>query len=405
MAAFYVRAEQFPRKAGLDCRLFRACEHGHYDIVSSIGDMMAPSMSRLFLTLFVGASYAAWIALRGPITGVDTGSYERWADALIAAHFHYVDYYTQQQFMIPLPLYSGWITMVALSKMAAGSSWQLVLLAVNAAAITVTAWTIVSIATGWRRTAAAVALLAAGDLLLFAPYVLSDVLFMAVSAVTVAALISRHPARTLAGGVLAAVTRPTSPPLLATVALRWCRVTRWAAARPGIGVAVFGLVTLAVVTAHAVILQADILTGSPWITYVRSGYAAGAVITDRPATYLGAFTTVPGAIALTVLRMIAFFSPWAPGYSTAHTALNLVFFVPLYIACIRAVRRADDREAVVTLLCYLLCVSGFHAMQEIDFDHRFRLPAIPALIMLATLRDGLPATNTSDQRPQIAQTC
>ena len=78
----------------------RACEHGHYDIVSSIGDMMAPSMSRLFLTLFVGASYAAWIALRGPITGVDTGSYERWADALIAAHFHYVDYYTQQQFMI-----------------------------------------------------------------------------------------------------------------------------------------------------------------------------------------------------------------------------------------------------------------------------------------------------------------
>ncbi|MFM8535144.1 MAG: hypothetical protein ACKOEC_16400 [Acidimicrobiia bacterium] len=123
----------------------------------------------------------------------------------------------------------------------------------------------------------------------------------------------------------------------------------------------------------------------PWFEYIRSGYTAGAVITDRPPMYLGPMTTLPQIIGLTLLKWLAFFTPWAPGYSLTHSAINLLFFVPVYAGCALAIRNAHDRDAVAIVVVYALLVSGFHALQEIDFDHRFRLPVLPALIILATL--------------------
>lgn len=130
------------------------------------------------------------------------------------------------------------------------------------------------------------------------------------------------------------------------------------------------------------------------MSYVCSGYTSGAVITDRPMAYIGAVVTLPGIVGLTLLKWAAFFTPWAPGYSVSHAVLNLVFFVPVYVAALYSIRHAHDREAVAILVIFILCVSGFHALQEIDFDHRFRLPAVPAMIMLATLPLGRPIRAT-----------
>jgi hypothetical protein len=161
--------------------------------------------------LIVGALYAIWIATHGPIAGVDSPTYSRWADALIAAHFNPIEFLSRETFMVPLPLYMGWLLIVAAAKVVAGNSWQMVILAVNAAAMFAIAWAVLSVAReGIAFYGAAAALLLATDFLLFSPYVLSDVVFSAMCAITLANLIQSRDGRAAATGAIACMTRPTS---------------------------------------------------------------------------------------------------------------------------------------------------------------------------------------------------
>jgi len=48
----------------------------------------------------------------------------------------------------------------------------------------------------------------------------------------------------------------------------------------------------------------------------------------------------------------------------------------------------------VVLFIYAVCLTVFHATMMIDYDHRYRLPLLPALITLAAI--GLEAL----RRPQ-----
>ncbi|MFM8535143.1 MAG: hypothetical protein ACKOEC_16395 [Acidimicrobiia bacterium] len=138
--------------------------------------------------------YAGGILLRGPVSGVDSASYSRWADALIASGFNYPQFFANNTFMVPLPLYSAWLTVVAVAKLTARDSWPQVIMIANIAAIAVIARAVLSIERDWRgHLAAAVALLVAGDLLLFSAYVLSDVIFTALCTITLVALIRQRP--------------------------------------------------------------------------------------------------------------------------------------------------------------------------------------------------------------------
>jgi hypothetical protein len=70
--------------------------------------------------------------------------------------------------------------------------------------------------------------------------------------------------------------------------------------------------------------------------------------------------------------------------------MNIAFFAPTYalgaIAWWR-VRRlsAMQQLSVYLLLSLALLISAFHAMTLIDYDHRYRLPLLPVLMMLAAL--------------------
>ena len=88
--------------------------------------------------------------------------------------------------------------------------------------------------------------------------------------------------------------------------------------------------------------------------------------------------------------MIFFITPWLPHYSAPHTTINLLFFLPAYglsIAAISNLRRLApaQQRAVVVLALFVLLVAVFHAMLLVDSDHRYRLPVLPAIVMLASI--------------------
>jgi hypothetical protein len=336
-------------------------------------------MPRLWMA--IGLWYAAWIAYRGPIWANDTATYARWADHLIAHHFNVVAFLRQETFTAPLVLYIIWITLVALAKIAAPVLWPMVLVGINAVSCAATAYAVDSVSKDRiGAIIAAVALACAPDLLLFAPYAISDILFTALSAVAVASLVRAQPGVAWPLTMIATVTRPAAAPLVATAAIRM----RPFRPLPMTIVAAIGgmlIVHAYVISAPSTPLPAWL---HPWMTVVREGYAEGRVMVSRPAAWSA--TTMPAILGLTLLKWLAFFSPWVPGYSAIHTLLNVSFFVPLYLGCAYALVKAHDRSAVATLVLYIMLVSGFHAMQELDYDHRYRLPIIPALIMLAALR-------------------
>ena len=342
------------------------------------------------LWIAVGLIFAGWIAYRGPVFAVDTATYERWADALIRDRFNVSAFLDHNAFTAPLQLYLVWILVVAFAKVLAGASWPLVTSVVNAIALLVTARAVITSAPG--RTAAiacALAFVAAADLWIFAPYVLTDMLFMAISTIAVMALIADRP-RAIAwpATAIAAVTRPTAPPLIVTALAVATRLTRWMARRERAAMALVVGGSIVALVAHAYAIAnpeaALPLWLQPWFNKVRAGYAQGVAVLERTDTYLEPAVTVPAIVRLTLVKWLYFMSPWLPGYSALHTFANAAFLIPIYAACAVALARASNRHAVVVLTLYIVLLSGFHAMQEVDFDHRYRLPLIPVLIALAS---------------------
>src|SRR5438045_555456 len=69
-------------------------------------------------------AHGGFAALMGIRAVRDTPTYSRWADILIVHHFNYA-YLQQQTSAYPVSLYSGFITLVAFSKLLFGESWGL----------------------------------------------------------------------------------------------------------------------------------------------------------------------------------------------------------------------------------------------------------------------------------------
>ena len=134
--------------------------------------------------LIVVLEYVTITLRRGPVVStVDTATYSRWADLLVASHFDYFAWSRSIDFVIPPVAYSGWVTVVALNKLAFGSAWADGILALNfavAIACVGIVLTLVTRVTASRLAvgAAAALFLVAFELFLWIPYALADVTFM-----------------------------------------------------------------------------------------------------------------------------------------------------------------------------------------------------------------------------------
>ena len=114
-----------------------------------------------------------------------------------------------------------------------------------------------------------------------------------------------------------------------------------------------------------------------------------------------------GFVRITLQKLIFFITPWLPHYSASHTLVNLLFFIPAYslaVASISNLRRLapPQQRAAWVLALFVLLLSVFHSLLLIDSDHRYRLPLLPAVIMLAAL--GLESVRRPRTLASIAQT-
>ena len=335
------------------------------------------------------------MCVAGPRSAGDTPTYAAWADALIAHRFQIPEFLRSQTFAAPLVLYLGWITIVALAKILAGAAWTWVLLAVNAIAVWWTATTTFVSVAHRRPTAIAVIatawLVISPDIWIFAPLILGDLWFTALCTAIIGALL-RWPAATpieiIALAALATITRPATAPLIALIALVMSGAVRWSVSSIRAAAAIAAIGALAIVIAHGAVVTSAAWVPDwvlPWVDRLRSHYAQGVVVVERPDTFVAPAHTLWSAVRLTLLKWVSFFSPWLPGYSARHVAVNVLWLAPLYAAGIYAVYRGADRFAVYVLVLFIVMLSGFHALQELDFDQRYRIPALPAMVMLATL--------------------
>ena len=356
-------------------------------------------------------AYGAWMLIAGPRHGPDSQTFARWADLLISLRFNIAAYLQEQSFVVPPVFYVLWTLVIAALKVVLGSQWALGVLALNWLSI---GWcshvTLGRIRTltgsGAGLLLGALLLLTAADLLLFAPFILSDLIFLAVSTAVIGAAIritagEDHGAQwkaTCAGSVLTLIAlafRPVGLPLLAV----WLLAI---AAAPARGVLDrFGSAVLALVFASAgviVVLHAYLLMHPelwplgpppPFLALLSDEYRRGVLVyAPESDLVVPAATTVFGAVRITLQKVLYFVTPWLPHYSAAHTLLNLVFFVPAYgLSAAAMINRQRllpaQQRATVLLTAYMIVLTVFHAMMQIEFDHRYRLPMLPVLIMLS----------------------
>lgn len=346
--------------------------------------------------------------------GVDTATYSRWADALIEARFNVAAYLREQHFVAPPVMYLAWITVIAALKSTLGASWMAGVVALNWIALTSGVYATLSAVRMTTRSGAglltaAALFIVAGDLLIFVSYVLSDLMFWGLSAVVLSAAVAliagdtelTSPIRVIAIGTAAAVIAFTFRPVAVPLLIIWLMAIGVRAVPDLIArLALPILVVAPIVAAIAIVVHAYLMQHpSAWplgstpgmLQMIATEYHAGIVVHQADPPIL---VTPPVGVAdfarITLDKLLFFITPWLPYYSRAHQIINLLFFVPAYgltLVGLRNFRRLSAVQQNVALLLWLYVggVSLFHAMSLIDSDHRYRLPLLPALIMLAAV--------------------
>jgi len=158
-------------------------------------------------------------------------------------------------------------------------------------------------------------------------------------------------------------------------------VRRWIV--PAIAVLlVIGTFLLAAVMQDVARWPFTILRG--WFAYLKIDYDKGMIAVGRPETWVSPPSQYLDFLAMIYRRWLYFFAITLSGYSKLHNLANVLYFVPAY--ALAAAALFLRRTAATTLLFLaILVTSAFHGMQEVDFDHRYRLPILPPLIMLAAI--------------------
>jgi hypothetical protein len=378
---------------------------------------MTPKRNLHVATALLAVVYGVWTWQAGVRTSIDTVSHSNWADLLISLRFNIVLYLRDNTFVVPPVLYLLWITLVATLKTLLGASWMSGVLVLNWIAFCTGSH--LTLAAVRRLTASTLALalafllfLVAADLLIFIPFVLSDLTFWGLSTtVLVCGLIvatrrfdGGDPvpiARTVVfGSVLLAAAmafRPVALPL-AVFWLLSLAASRWPDAVLRLAIPLFAMVAI-VALAVVAMLAYVLVTPAAWpfgelpgiLKMLSEEYQKG-VLTYGPDAFVmvAPASSWAGALRLTAQKWAYFVTPWLPHYSTAHTLLNLAFFVPVYglgAAALANWRRLASWQqlALWLLTAYALTLSAFHAIMQVDYDHRYRLPLLPALIIMAAL--------------------
>jgi hypothetical protein len=379
-----------------------------------------PKIRNIYI-LLLSLSWSAYAYSKGGLASLDTVRYSRWADTLIKHDFNIfrfaeisIDYF------IPLHFYYNWITIVAFSKLLIGDSWGLGIVVLNLTAgvfvatlLFKTVWT----TTGKPSCAifAGLLLLVTHEFFLWIPFPLSDILFSSIcfSLFILITSLYQQPSECLKRviGIMILICyaiffRPSWPPLLVFAIL-------------SIPLFFINLKATDSNERHNFIIRCSLLAGifipliiffhsyfmqhpDKWpfpflgrtISYLSNDYQQGIVIWEHLETY----HSLPGNILeyafISFHKLFAFFYISVNSYSFIHSLINYIFFLPVYGLSIWAVIRLFKKEngpspsnwwTIFSCTLFIFLFAFFHALEQIDYDFRYRLPCILPLILLAAL--------------------
>jgi len=118
------------------------------------------------------------------------------------------------------------------------------------------------------------------------------------------------------------------------------------------------------------------------------------IVVGRPETFMEASDGVLGFAKFSFARAVYYFWFGAEGFSPAHRWLNIVTHIPLYVLAVFGAVRSmmpsaplgtQLRAAGLISIAYILMFDFYHAATVLDFDWRYRAPAYPGLIVLASI--------------------
>ncbi len=383
-----------------------------------------------FLLLFV--LHGMFILLTGIRIGGDTGKYIEWADRLIALRFDYWSYLNGFSYSVPPVTYVGFVSVVALCKLVAGNAWGAMLVVINLISTSAVGAFLVSqvhVRTRSALSAAAALLfyLFAFDIILWACYLVSDAVFLSVSFFVLVLLL---PPAKMSGRaatrrrfmalmlVVAAVTfRPVGIVLAGLLPLKMYLDHRRALPNRRRDLSMLCVVVLLVAT--AVLVHAWFVSRpETWpfaalkrsVEYDAMIYQRGEIVNARPETNHAPPEVLTDYLAINADRFLHYFAFTAKDFSFRHSAASSLYYVPLYLLVLttfafmfsrgRKWMSKDLRDALVLHAGMILLFVIFHALVQIDYDWRYRLPVMPSLIFIASTAPALLARGYRGKRAE-----
>ena len=361
-------------------------------------------LAAFLLILLLHGVYVLWTGVR---LSPDTQVYDYWAGRLIETGFDYPQLIGEARTSYPAILYALFASLAALLKWLFGPSWTLALVVLNllahaalGAILTRLTGRVAGPVAAWT---ALLLFLASFDILQWIPFVLSDTSFI----LLIFAVFAMAADRILAGRggwlpVFGAATaaifyRPTGIVLLPDLAWAFylARSAGSRIARTRIflflcAAALGGALIFARLVQYPPALPDG--ASSFALAETAKGYRIGEIVHHRPET----FHAVPSGLFDHLLiigdRFLHFFAPASSSFGLGHTIVQYAFFLPCYGLALwfvwlllrgRTALTPPGRDVAFAALGAVFAYAFVHALLQVDYDWRYRLPVLPHMILLA----------------------
>jgi len=371
--------------------------------------------------------FGFYVVLLDPVLSKDSYTYSRWADILLKHGFNYKEYFNEVNFYTPPFLYSGFVSVVAMTKKILGDNWQQGIIAINTISYIAISGLISHLIYSTTNNSKAaifssVLFILCIECFIWIRYVLSDstFLFLTVLSTFLLLLLSENKSskKLWFAGILAilfmATYRPTALPLIIVIVLSYLlfqlnissQLLRSSIAKYSLSF--FISIVLFLIFFMAYIMQ-DVSRwpldfARDYLNIISDSYKQGSIIDDRPETFVAHPETFFDYIKIIFIRFYYFFAFSIDAYSVRHSLLNYFVFIPSYVFAILGsyeilssksnISEQTWKLGMISLL--IVCFTFvFVSFLLIDYDWRYRLVIMPYIFLLAGI--GINRLNSYDQ--------
>jgi hypothetical protein len=355
------------------------------------------SSSAPFLVAFI----IAVINLRiGAVMSPDSHTYSSYADILINLEFNYFLYFESNSLgrLVPITLP---VTLIAILKIISPSGWMEYFIYVNTLFIFITFYffqkamqsvKIHNIVIGF----CCFLLILSADFLTWPRYILTDTIYASLSFLLIYITMSvknfdfKKISIWLLCGFLLAFTRPTAMPILAvSIFLMFIYKIKL---NPKVMMLMFLISFFSSALIYAVFASnlANNTNLSEGIDHLMNFAKSGVVIHDRPDTYINISNDISGFFKLFCYRFLFFFNPYAQSFSSIHIIFNS-FLTLVYLFGLMGtiwnwgVASFEQKQFFLKINLFIFSIAIFHSATLIDFDWRYRFPAIILMMFVGAI--------------------